>query len=403
MTDVGVDDCPMPVPFREKIGITLFLAWLFYLGFVTRVMFAPLMPAIEKDLGIGHSEAGSLFLMMSFGYLLAPFCSGLISSRINHRGNLGVSAWFIGLTLIPFGFVNAFWALRVLPMIIGLAAGVHLPSAIATITAEVRKQDWGKALSVHQAAPPLAFVTAPLIAALLLNWFSWRYVLMIWAALALFSALLYTLRGTGGDFSGQLPSLANINAVLSKYSFWIMVLLFAMAMGGNAGIYAMLPLFLVNEHGMDLTHANTILGLSQVSGLLMVFVAGWITDRVGQKPAMLAALLTAGMATVLIGLLKGGWLVVMIFIQPAMLSSFFPAAFAALSRIAPPSLRSVTNALGPPVSFLIGGGILPALIGYLGDHYTFSAGIMLAGGFMVAGPILILFLKLGQYDNQAGC
>jgi NNP family nitrate/nitrite transporter-like MFS transporter len=135
----------------------------------------------------------------------------------------------------------------------------------------------------------------------------------------------------------------------------------------------------------------------------MVFVAGWITDRVGQKPAMLAALLSAGLATVLIGTLKGGWLVVMIFIQPAMLSSFFPAAFGALSRIAPPSLRSVTSALGPPVSFLIGGGILPAVIGYMGEHYTFSAGIVLAGGFMLAGPLLIIFLKLGQYDNQAGC
>jgi MFS transporter, NNP family, nitrate/nitrite transporter len=403
MTNVGVDDCPMPVPFREKIWITVFLAWLFYLGFVTRVIFAPLMPAIEKDLAIGHSEAGSLFLMMSLGYLLAPFCSGLISSRINHRGNLGVSAWCIGLALLPFGFVNDFWMLRVLPMIIGLAAGVHLPSAIATITAEVRKQDWGKALSVHQAAPPFAFVTAPLIAAFLLNWFSWRHVLMIWAALALSSALAFTLRGKGGDFSGQLPSLTNIRAVLSKHSFWIMVLLFAMAMGGNAGIYAMLPLFLVNEHGMELTLANTILGLSQVSGLLMVFVAGWITDRVGQKPAMLATLLTAGMATVLIGTLKGGGLVVMIFIQPAMLSSFFPAAFAALSRIAPPSLRSVTSALGPPVSFLIGGGILPAVIGYMGEHSSFSAGIVLAGGFMLAGPVLVLFLKLGQYDNEAGC
>jgi MFS transporter, NNP family, nitrate/nitrite transporter len=403
MTDVGVDDCPMPVPFREKIGITLFLAWLFYLGFVARVMFAPLMPAIEKDLGIGHSEAGSLFLMMSIGYLLAPFCSGLISSRINHRGNLGVSAWCVGLALIPFAFVNAFWALRVLPMIIGLAAGVHLPSAIATITAEVRKQDWGKALSVHQAAPPLAFVTAPLIAAMLLNWFSWRYVLFVWASLALFSALAYSVRGTGGDFSGQLPSFANARAVLSKYSFWIMVLLFAMAMGGNAGIYAMLPLFLVNEHGLHLTLANTILGLSQVSGLLMVFVAGWITDRIGQKPAMMATLLAAGIATVLIGTLKGGWLVVMIFIQPAMLSSFFPAAFAALAQIAPPSLRSVTSALGPPISFLIGGGILPTFIGYMGEHYTFSAGIVLAGSFMLAGPILILFLKLGLYDNQAGC
>ncbi len=403
MQENFADDCPMPEPFRAKVGITLFLAWLFYLGFVTRVMFAPLMPAIEKDLGINHSQAGSLFLVMSLGYLLAPFCSGLISSKINHRGTLTVSAWAVGLALIPFSFVNSIWSIRILLMIIGLAAGIHLPSAIATITAEVRKDDWGKALSVHQAAPPLSFVTAPLIAALLLNWFSWRTVLLMWAIMALFSAMAYSFGGKGGDFPGQLPSPVNIKNILAKPAFWIMVILFAMAMGGNAGIYAMLPLFLVNERGMDLTTANTLVGVSQTTGLIMVFVAGWVTDKIGQKPTMAVALLLAGIFTILLGILKGNWLMVVIFIQPAVLSSFFPGAFAALSRIAPPSMRSVTNALGPPTSFLIGGGVLPAIIGHMGEAYSFSAGIIMAGCFIVAGPILIFFLKLGQYDDESGC
>ena len=172
MDDVGLTDCPMPEPFREKIGITLFLAWLFFLGFVTRVIFAPLMPAIELDLSISHSQAGGLFLMMSVGYLVAPLCSGFISSKINHRGTLILSAWLIGFVLVPFLFVDSIWVLRLLLAAIGFAAGIHLPSAIATITAQIQKQDWGKALSVHQSAPPLAFVSAPLLATLLLAAFS---------------------------------------------------------------------------------------------------------------------------------------------------------------------------------------------------------------------------------------
>lgn len=403
MEEIGTYDCPMPEPFRSRVGLTLSLAWLFYLGFVTRIMFAPLMPAIERDLGISHGQAGSLFLIMSIGYLLAPLCSGAISSRINHRGTLMVSAWMVGLALIPFAFHNALWAIRIFLLLIGLAAGIHLPSAIATITAEIRKDDWGKALSVHQAAPPLSFVSAPLIATLLLGWFSWRMVLFVWAVIALASALAYSLSGKGGNFPGQLPNLKNVGVILAKPSFYLMVLLFAMGMGGNAGIYAMLPLFLVNDHGMDLARANTLIGLSQTTGLAMVFLAGWITDRIGQKPTMAMTLLAAGLSTVLMGILEGGWLIAVIFIQPAVLSSFFPGAFAALSRIAPPSMRSVTNALGPPTAFLIGGGILPAVIGYMGEAYTFSAGIMLAGGFMLVGPVLVYFLRLGQYDSEAGC
>ncbi|MFW5855363.1 MAG: MFS transporter [Thermodesulfobacteriota bacterium] len=393
----------MPEPFGARIGLTLFVGWLFFLGFVTRVMFAPLMPAIEEDLGISHAQAGSLFLMMSLGYMVAPLCSGLISSRINHRGTLRVSAWMVGLALIPISFADSLWLIRLLLMVIGLAAGIHLPSAIATITAEIQKSDWGKALSVHQAAPPLSFVSAPLIAALLLTWFTWRNVLLIWAGIALLTALAYTLAGRGGDFPGKLPNRQNVSIILRKPSFYIMVALFAMAMSGNAGIYAMLPLFLVNEHGMDLKYANTLIGLSQMTGLAMVFFAGWLADRLGERPTMAIALQSAGVTTVLLGLVRDEWLLVIIFIQPAVLNSFFPGAFAALSRIAPPHLRSVTNALGPPSAFLIGGGILPAVIGYLGETYTFASGIMLAGGFMLIGPILTFFLVLGRYDDQAGC
>jgi len=393
----------MPEPFGARLGLTLALAWLFYLGFVTRVMFAPLMPAIERDLGISHSQAGSLFLMISIGYMMAPLCSGWISLKINHRGTLNLSAWMVGLALLPFAYSDSLWAVRVLMIFIGLAAGIHLPSAIATITAEIRKDDWGKALSVHQAAPPLSFVSAPLIAALLLSRLSWRMVLLSWAAVALVSALAYSIKGRGGDFPGRLPSPANVRIVLSKPAFWIMVALFAMAMGGNAGIYAMLPLFLVTDHGMDLTQANTLIGFSQLTGLGMVFAAGWVADRFGQKPTMAAALLLAGVSTVFMGIAAGRWLIALIFVQPAVLSAFFPAAFAALSRIAPPALRSVTSALGPPLSFLVGGGILPALIGYMGQTRSFSAGIVLAGSFMTAGPLLVLFLKLGQFDNQSGC
>lgn len=403
MQDDYTDGCPMPETFRSRIGLTAFLGWLFYLGFVTRVMFAPLLPEIRSDLGINNTQAGSLFLMISIGYLIAPIGSGFVSSKIKHWGTLTTSAWLVGLSLVPFAFIESLWAVRVLLILIGLSAGLHLPSAIATITAEIRKEDWGKALSIHQLAPPLSFVTAPLIAAALMNWFSWRAVLVVWSSAALISALAFTLGGKGGDFTGHPPKFENIKIVLAKPSFWIMVLLFAMAMGGNAGIYAMLPLFLTTERGIELGLANTLIGFSQTTGLLMVLLAGFVADKIGQKRTMWASLLCAGLATLLLGLLKEGWLVFILFLQPMVLNTFFPSAFAALSRVTPPSMRSVTNALGPPMAFLIGGGIIPSVIGYLGEMYSFGLGIVLAGCFILLGPVLVLFLKLGLYDDQEGC
>ena len=403
MEDISEYECPMPETFQEKFGITLFLAWLFYLGFVSRIIFAPLMPAIERDLGIGHARAGALFLLISVGYMLAPVCSGLISSRFDHSGNLRFSAWLVGLALLAFSFVEDVVGMGLLLLVIGFAGSLHLPSAIATITAEIQKSDWGKGLSVHQCAPPLAFVTAPLIAALLLRWYSWREVLLVWAILCLASALLYTLRGRGGDFPGRAVNLANARPVFANRSFWLMVVLLSMAFSGNSGIFAMLPLFLVHERGFDPAMANTLIGLSQLSGLAVIFAAGWLADRIGQKRVMAGSLLATGILTLLLPWMGGGMLVLVLFLQAATLTAFFPAGFAALSRVTLPSLRSITSALGPPFAFLVGGGFMPTAIGYLADSHSFEAGIRMAGCYILLGCLLVVPLRLGRYDNQAGC
>jgi NNP family nitrate/nitrite transporter-like MFS transporter len=118
---------------------------------------------------------------------------------------------------------------------------------------------------------------------------------------------------------------------------------------------------------------------------------------------MAATLLISGITTVLLGVASGGWIALVILIQSAAVNSFFPSGFAALSRIAHPSLRSVSNAMGPPIAFVLGGGLLPSLIGFMAQTYSFAAGIMLAGVFMLVGPVLVAMLKLGAFDNAAGC
>ena len=151
--DIGLYDCPMPEPFGEKLGLTLFLAWLFYLGFVSRIIFGPLMPEIEADLGLDHLQAGYLFLMIGVGYLVAPAFSGLISARLHHQGALQLSAWLLGIALLPFAFVRSYQGMCVLMVIIGFAGFLHLPSAVATITAEIQKSDWSKGMAAHQCVP----------------------------------------------------------------------------------------------------------------------------------------------------------------------------------------------------------------------------------------------------------
>ncbi|MDP2643780.1 MAG: MFS transporter [Desulfobacterales bacterium] len=394
--------CPTPEPFRDKIGIIFFLAVLFFLCFSGRVIFAPLMAAIERELALNHAQAGSLFLWISVGVFMAQILSGVVSSRLNHWGALVISALMVGLALLPFGLTRSLGTIHVLVVILGLATGLHTPSAIATITASVSRNDWGKALGVHQAAPSMALVFAPLLAVALSSFLSWQNILSSLGGVALVTGVLFVFFGKCGTFPGEAPNPAAVKSIVIQPSFWIMAALFSMAMAGSSGIYTMLPLYLVSERGFGVDRANFLVGLSRVSGLFTAFFGGWIADLVGEKQALAGALFLSGLGTILLGVLPNSGLVIMLFLQPALAACFFPAAFSALSRIVPPHLRSLTSSLSTPLAGFIGTGVVPAFVGHMGETRTFALGIVIVGCCMTIMPVSAFFLKLRD-KTEEGC
>jgi NNP family nitrate/nitrite transporter-like MFS transporter len=168
------------------------------------------------------------------------------------------------------------------------------------------------------------------------------------------------------------------------------------------GIYTMLPLYLTQERGMSSGHANTILGLANVAPLAVVFLSGWIAKRLGLRATMSLFLSLTGLMVLLVGLLKGTAMVVSIFLMAALAVGFFAPGFASLSRIVQPDLRSLAAGFAPPLGFLLGGGLLPALLGYVGQAGSFSLGITIAGAVILVGSAATLFLKL-LTELEPGC
>jgi len=394
--------CPIPEPFSARAGEVFFIAALFLLNFIARFIFAPLMLFVEDELHITHAQAGSLFLFISSGFAVAQFGSGFVSSRLTHRKALILSAIAVGFVLILLGFVRSLSGIRLAMLFLGLAAGLHIPSALATITAMVRRQDWGKAMGVHSAAPTLGFVLGPLMVAALMGPVSWRGLVILLGVCSLLTGVAFLVFGKCGDFPGDAPKPAALKQIIRLPSFWLIILLFMISLGGSVGLFTVLPLYLISERGLDRTFANTVLGLAQISGFLAALVGGWFADRVGPKRAMAFLLVAGGAANIFLGVSSDRWLLMVLFIQPALTGAFFPGAFSALSRIVPPNLRSVVSSVAIPVAFLMGVGVFPALYGYLGQTHSFSLGFVLAGTLMLLGPLFAFALKFVETD-QEGC
>jgi NNP family nitrate/nitrite transporter-like MFS transporter len=382
--------------FRAYVPFLLCLMGIFYLNFLARIILSPLLPTIESDLNIGHAEAGSLFFFIAVGYFPGILGSGIVSSRLTHRWTIILSSVFLGGSFLAVSSTHSLLWIRWGLIMLGLSAGLYFPSAMATLTDVVSPKHWGKAIAFNELAPILALITAPLLAEGLMIWFSWRGVMVVLGLATLVAGGVFTLFGRGGASFGESPSPKNLRLFLGSPSFWIMVVFFSMTRGATMGVYSMLPLYLVAGEGMERTLANTLVAFSRVSGLGVIFLAGWVTDRLGPRRAMGGVLLACGMATMLLGSLHGSWILPPLFLQPVLASCFFPAGLAALSKIGPPQITNVVVSLTLAISYLPAVGGIPAGIGFLGERGLFSVGFILLGLLLIGCIILLKYLKFHQ-------
>ncbi len=382
--------------FLTQFSPILLIASIFFLNFTCRIIVAPLLPIIEKDLGFSHGDAGSLFLFLSIGYFISLLGSGHISSRITHRKTIAVSAIAVGTALSLISFSKSLFAMRFCVFLLGISAGTYLPSGISTVTSLVNPKHWGKAVAIHEIAPNLSFVLTPLLAEMLLHWFIWRNILLLIGIFSVIMGFVFIHFGKGGNFIGESPNFSSIKSIIEIPAFWILIFLFGLAITGSLGIYNMLPLYLVTEHGLSQEWANSLVGISRISTIGMAFLSGWATDRLGPKTIMVSVFLITGVLTLLLGIVSTNWIAIVVFLQPMLAVCFFPAGFAALSSISTSENRNVAISLTIPIAFVIGGGAIPALIGIMADKGYFAWSISLTGALIMIGFFLSFFLKLSE-------
>src|SRR5262245_51194543 len=220
---------------QSQITPVFFFTAIFLLNFISRVILSPLLPTIEKELAISHGQAGFFFFLISAGYLSGLLASGFLSSRSTHRQTILISGVGVGLALFALSASTSLWLMRAGLYGLGFAAGLYMPSAIATITALVEQRHWGKAIAIHELAPNLAFFIGPFVAELFLSRASWRTALATLGFASIVITLAYWRFGRGGYFKGQSPASSAFGVLLRSPAFWIMLILFGMGVSSTVG------------------------------------------------------------------------------------------------------------------------------------------------------------------------
>ena len=374
--------------FQATLPALLFLTLLFLVNFISRLIFAPLLPVIEDDLGISHASSGSLFLFISIGYFISILLSGFVSSALTHSRTIVLSTITSGVVLMVLSNSNSLLSLRTGLFCLGLCAGLYLPSGIASISQIVAPEYRARGMGVHELAPNIGFIVVPLLSTVLLSWWSWGQSLLVIGAVLVLTGTLYAFSSTVHTGVGTRPSLISFKMILNYSQFWHLVLMFSLAICSTLGLYTMLPLFLVIEGNYELDEANTIIALSRLLSVFMPLLGGWAGDRLGHRAVMLVVLLAGGLITIPMGFTGGNLLLFLVFLQPMIAVCFFPSGFSVLTNLGSEEEANLAVSLCIPAAFLLGGGLIPILIGFVGDHFSLGIGFCLAGFACCGGGLI---------------
>ncbi len=369
----------------------LFLSGLLYLNFTGRIVLAPLLPLLEADLGLGHGAAGSLFFFQAIGYGLGLLAAGLTAWHLSHHGTIVLSALTLGVALLVFSSAPSLGSMQACLVLLGVGAGLYLPSGIATIAELTVEAQWGRATAIHEFAPAIGFITAPLVAELLLRWLPWRGILATFGVALLVAGGLYARCGQGGRRQAAPPHLHTMLRLATDRALAPIAALFVLAVAVGYGLYAMLPLFLVAERGMDRASANTLIGVARALAPPTILAAGWLTDRLGHRRAMAVFQGATGGVTVLLALASSPLMITCaVALQAAVSACFFAAYYPLVAQLVPPAQRHLAISVVSISGMFLGGGLAPLLVGHLAETWSFAGAILLVGALTLFSPALLL-------------
>ncbi|MCT2288885.1 MFS transporter [Corynebacterium sanguinis] len=356
------------------------------------------LPGISEEYGITPIRAGLLATATLIGMGLSGPVMGYIA---DNRGRK-----FALLTCLVL-FVTLTAAIYVVPsfslfIFLRLLAGIGLGGVWSVLSAYVT-ETWpahqrGKAIGFVLAAYPVGSALAAQLSSFLMP--DWRLLFLI-AGLSAMLPLAFVLigfresevwkRDRGVTQEGESVSIkalftggrARLTIIASIVCILVMVPYY--------GATTWFPSYLARERAFDAQTIGNHFTLMSLTAFLGYFFFGWLADKVGRKPAIMASLISTGLLIAAYGYSTSPsilWVV-------APLYSFcmvFPGLFAPyISELYPTRMRTT----GSGFTYNVGRGLSalgPIVMGGIATAASFSTGIVIAGGLFLLAAVIMLSL-----------
>lgn len=279
---------------RYQMLLVFLLSLNFGIVFFDRQALNALMPFVQPDLQLSGTQIGLLASGLSFTWAIAAFFVGRLSDSMGKRKLLLIIAT-IAFSACSFlsGLATSFLFLFAARLLMGAAEGGVMPISHAMVASEVDPARRGLAQGVAQnlGSNLLGSFVAPVVLVAFATAFSWREAFYLAALPGLISAALiwFMLKepdpAPAADTDGDTLSVLD---ALKVRNMWICVVVGVLLVGHFVITWAFMPIFLVQERGLDESSMSWVVGSLGIAAAIYSFVVSGLSDKIGRKPVMVA-------------------------------------------------------------------------------------------------------------------
>lgn len=356
-------------------------------------LLVPLLPLIRDEFALDYTQAGWVIAAFSLSYGIGQLPAGWLADRIGSPILITAGICGVALAGLMVGLSQSFVIMMVFLGVMGIMGGGYHPGAPPLISASVEPERRGRMLGLHMIGGSASFSLAPLIGAAIAAIWGWRgsFIALAIPTFA-FGAVFYLLLGRQVLNKQPVLALKGSNdaappAPGRRRRLVSFMLLTTFTQAVLFSVISFIPLFLVAEFGVSVETAAVLMAVIFSAGLWAGPLGGYLSDRVGTVPVILAVCLFAVPVIYLLNLVPWGLgfgallvaLGVIIYVRMPVSEAYI---------IGRTSERNRSTILGIYYfSSMEGAGLLTPVMGFLIDRFGFHPSFTIA-----AAAILVVTL-----------
>ncbi len=338
---------------------------------------APLLPLIRDEFKLSYTKAALIQSSFSWTYGTAQIPAGFLADRIGPRILLIIGICGVAAGGILVGLSRTYVMMLAFLVVMGVLGGGYHPAAAPLVSAASGKNR-GRALGFHEMGASASFLVTPLIATAIASVGGWRSAFIVLAIpTMIFGVFLIKLTRqpkkpvVTGDVEGIVPEARP--ASKGRNRRLVAFLLLSVLTGGIvSSVFAFITLYAVDNFGASVTSAASLLVLANAAGIWVSPLGGYLSDRLGRVPLVVAACLTSAVVVYMLNWAPYYWGIALLsFMQGMAGYARMPVSEAYIIGQTTERNRSLVYGIYY-FSMTESSALLAPLVGYLLDNYGFS-------------------------------